>query len=95
MSGNETLACFVGSGRRTASGGFVKVCLQNFAEGWVWFERLPQGVCSERGWRVEGGVGGGGKGSWKAKRRRRGEQSTESRHAVTVVRCYSAQALSR
>lgn len=57
----------------------------------------PRGFAQREGggWRVEGGVGGGGKWSWKAKRRRRGEQSTESRHAVTVVRCYSAQALSR
>lgn len=43
VSGTEGLACVVVSGRRMASRGFVKICLPNFAEGWVWFKQLPQG----------------------------------------------------
>lgn len=76
-------------------GALWKVCLRNFAEGWVWFEQLPQGFAQrERDGGGGGGGGGGGKGRENAKTRK-GEQSTESGHAITVVRCYGAQALSR
>lgn len=53
----------------------------------------PRGSLSERDG-GGGGGGGGGKGRENAKTRK-GEQSTESGHAITVVRCYGAQALSR
>lgn len=54
----------------------------------------PRGSLSERERDGGGGGGGGGKGRENAKTRK-GEQSTESGHAITVVRCYGAQALSR
>lgn len=95
MSGNETLACFVVSGRRTASGGFVKSLPAKLCWrlGLVW--AAPPGVRSARERDGGGGGGGGGgKGRENAKTRK-GEQSTESGHAITVVRCYGAQALSR
>ena len=94
MSGNEILACFVVSGRSTASGGFVKkfACKTLLRAGFG-LSSSPRGSLTE--W-VEGrGGGGGGGGGGKAKKRRRGEQRKESRHAVTFVRCYGAQAFSR
>lgn len=92
VSGNETLACFAVSGRHSASGGFVKnfVC-ETLLEAGFASSSFPPWACSERGWREGAQMG---REMRRAKKRRTGRQSTESRRAA-VVRRDGSQALSR
>lgn len=86
VSGNETLACFAVSARHSASGGFVKkfVCETLLEAGFASGSSPPS---LEGGGRWEGKREG-------AKKRRTGQQSTESRRAA-VVRRDGSQAFSR
>lgn len=69
-----------GAGVRASGGLCEKFVCKSLLKAGFGLSGSPRGLLRE--W-VEGG------------RKERGEQSTESRHAVTLVRCYGAQALSR